>query len=129
MLKWFIAIICFSNLLLSQSLHTYTNYNEALAQAKKQHKPLLMFIYTDYCSWCDKMKKNTLSHQKTIEFINKNYIFLSINKEKDAFPKEFIPRYIPTTYLIDSKTQEEIYALFGYKTSSELIEELSDNEL
>ena len=107
---------------------TYTNYNEALTQAKKQNKPLLMFVYTDYCPWCEKMKKTTLSHKKTIEFINKNYIFLTINKEKDDYPKEFIPRYIPTTYLIDAQKEEEVYALFGYKTSSELIEELSDSE-
>ncbi|MFA7091690.1 MAG: thioredoxin family protein [Arcobacteraceae bacterium] len=129
MFKFLISIICFSNLLLAQSLLTYTNYDEAIHQAKKQNKHVLMFVYTDYCSWCDKMKKTTLSHQKTIEFINKNYIFLSINKEKENFPKAFTPRYIPTTYLIDAQNQEEIYALFGYKTSSELIEELSNDAL
>lgn len=128
MFKFLFSLICFSNLLLAQSLMTYTNYNEALTQAKKQNKPLLMFVYTDYCPWCEKMKKTTLSHKKTIEFINKNYIFLTINKEKDDYPKEFIPRYIPTTYLIDAQKEEEVYALFGYKTSSELIEELSDSE-
>lgn len=129
MLKFLFFIICFSNLLLGQPLKTYTNYEEALHQAKTQNKRVLMFMYTDNCSWCKKMKQTTLNDKKTIEFINKNYIFLAINKDKGTYPEKFIPRYIPTTLLIDQKNEEEIYALLGYKTSSELIDELNDDEL
>lgn len=128
MFKFLLAIICFSNFMIAQTLNTYTNYEEALSAAKKENKPLLMFVYADYCPWCDKMKKNTLKNKKTIEFISKNYIFLTINKEKDEYPEKFIPRFIPTTYLINSKNEDEIYALYGYKTTTQLIEELSDEE-
>ncbi len=128
MFKFLLVIICFSNFIFAQTLNTYTNYQEAIAQGIKENKPVLMFVYTDYCPWCDKMKKNTLKNKKTIDFISKNYIFLSIDKEKDEYPEKFIPRFIPTTYLIDSKTQEEIYALYGYKTTTQLIEELTDEE-
>lgn len=128
MLKLFVTFIGFSYFILAQELVTYTHYQEAINQAKQQNKPLLMFVYTDYCPWCDKIKQHTLKHKKTIEFISKNYIFLSIDKEKDEYPEKFIPRFIPTTYLIDAKTQEEIYALYGYKTTTQLIEELSDEE-
>jgi thioredoxin-related protein len=129
MFKLFFLLIGFSYFVLAQNLITYTNYDQALAVAKKENKPLLMFVYTDYCPWCDKMKKNTLSHKKTIEFIQKNYIFLSVNKDNSVYPEKFIPRYIPTTYLIDATNEEELYALYGYKTTTELIKELDDDEL
>lgn len=129
MLKFLLSIICFSNLLFGQTLVTYTNYNEAIKEAKSHNKRVLMFMYTDTCSWCKKMKQTTLSDAKTIEFINKNYIFLTMNKEKGIYPQKFNPRFIPTTLLIDPKDEEELYALFGYKTSKELMDELNDDEL
>lgn len=129
MLKFIFSIICFSNLLFGQTLITYTNYNEALHQAKLQKKRVLMFMYTDNCSWCKKMKQTTLNDPKTIEFINKHYIFLTMNKDNGTYPEKFTPRYIPTTLLIDAKNEEELYALLGYKTSRQLIEELNDDEL
>ncbi|MFA7084038.1 MAG: thioredoxin family protein [Arcobacteraceae bacterium] len=124
MFRLIIVLLYLSLSLFSQELVTYTNYEKALNIAKKENKNLLMFVYTDDCPWCSKMKKQTLSHEKTIEFINNNFIFLTINKNSSVYPKEFIPRFIPTTYLIDAKNEEELYALYGFKTSDALILEL-----
>lgn len=126
MFKIILISLYFTITLFAQNLVTFTNYEEALNSAKKNGKNILMFVYTDSCSWCKKMKKETLSNKNSIEFINKNFIFLTINREKDSFPKEFSPRFIPTTYLIDAKNEEEIYALYGFKSSKELISELDD---
>lgn len=113
-------------MLFAQELSILTSYDKAIQKAKQENKRVLLFIYSDYCPWCDKMKVRTLSNKEVIKFISEDFIFVSINRESKAYPKEFTPRFIPTTYLIEPHTQEEVYALYGYKTATEFLYELHD---
>lgn len=126
MYKSFILLFVLFSMLFAQPLETLSSYDEAIKKGLKENKRVLMLIYSDYCPWCEKMQKQTLTNEKVIEFINKDFIFVKINRDKGAYPKEFIPRFIPTTYLIDPKSQEEIYALCGYKTATQFLNELAD---
>lgn len=126
MYKNFILLFLVSSILFAHPLEMLTSYEKAINKAIKENKRVLMLIYSDSCSWCDKMQKKTLSNEKVIEFIHKDFVFVKINREKGKYPKEFTPRFIPTTYLIEPKSQEEIYALYGYKTATQFLYELSD---
>lgn len=111
----------------AQELKMMHNYEKAIQLATKEKKKILMFVYQDFCPWCQKMEDVTLSDNKAIEFINKRYIFVVQNKDSGNYPKKlFYPRFIPTTYLIDPKDDEEIFALYGYKPSEKLINELTE---
>ena len=71
------------------------------------------------------MKETTLKNNEVIGFINKRYIFLMQHKDKGTYSKKlYYPRFIPTTYLVDPNTLDEIYALYGYKGPKQLINEL-----
>ncbi|RXJ60629.1 thioredoxin family protein [Candidatus Marinarcus aquaticus] len=126
MYKGFILLFLLFSTLFAQPLETLSSYDAAIKKGLKENKRVLMLIYSDYCSWCEKMQKKTLSNEKVVAFIQKDFVFVKINREKGEYPKEFIPRFIPTTYLIDPKSQEEIYALYGYKTATQFLDELSD---
>ncbi|WP_419770251.1 MAG: thioredoxin family protein [Candidatus Marinarcus sp.] len=126
MQKIFFLLLALYSLLLSENLNQASTYEDAIQQAQAEHKMVLLFLYSNNCPWCKKMKETTLHDAKAIAFINKHYIFLSLNKDTKEYPKAFFPRFIPTTYSINPQTQEEIYALYGYKTSEQLINELSD---
>jgi thioredoxin-related protein len=108
------------------SLKEVETLDNAIKVAKDENKKILFFVYSEYCPWCDKMKDETLSNDKAIKFINDKFVFVRASKELDDIPKEFNPRFIPTTYLIDPNTKDEIYALYGFKHTNELIEELED---
>ena len=76
---------------------------DALIEAKKTHKPLMVYVKSDSCAFCDKMKKRTLSDE-TVQNNMKGFIFVKTDKSsKEA--KKYLPqtRYTPTTYFISSK--------------------------
>jgi len=61
-------------------------------------KPLLVFIYTDWCKICHGMKRTTFKNKKVQQLLNKEFYFVMLNGEekKDItfFGKTFI--YKPT---------------------------------
>lgn len=106
-------------------LSVFSSYEKALKIAKSENKKLLMFVYSDSCKWCKKMKETTFKNDEVAGFINNRYIFLVQHKEKGTYSKKlFYPRFIPTTFLVEPKTLDEIYALYGYKAPKQLINEL-----
>ena len=126
MKKLFILLFIFTSILYAEKLRVFSSYDKALKIAKKENKKLLMFIHSDYCPWCHKMKKETLKDEDTIAFINERFVFLSVDREDLSYPDRFFPKYIPTTHLIEPNKQKNIYSMPGFKPTEHLINELWD---
>ena len=60
----------------------WLTYNQAVALSKKNPKPIFIDVYTDWCGWCKTMDKNTFSHPKVAEYLNKNFYSVKLNAEK-----------------------------------------------
>jgi len=76
---------------------------DALLKAKREHKPLMVYVKSDSCAYCEKMKKRTLS-DLTVQQNIKSFIFVETDKSSNE-AKQYLPatRYTPTTYFISSK--------------------------
>jgi len=76
---------------------------DALLQAKREHKPLMVYVKSDSCAYCEKMRKRTLSDSSVQQNI-KSFIFVVADKNSQE-AKQYLPatRYTPTTYFISSK--------------------------
>ncbi len=109
----------------AEQFKIYTNYQEALKVAKKSDKKLMMMLHSPHCPWCQRMKKETISQKETQKFINKNYIFVSLNKYTDDYPKKFETNMIPTVFLINSKDEKEIYKMLGFQSVESFIDEVT----
>ena len=127
-MNFLISLVLLVNFSYGSILQDVEIYNKALEIAKKQNKKVLMFMYSEYCPWCEKMKKTTLSDKKVIDYINKRYVFLKMDTEMGEYPQRLKPRFIPTTYVIDPKTKETIQEIYGYKSAKNFIKEFWDNE-
>lgn len=61
-------------------------------------KPLLVFVYTDWCKICHGMKRTTFKNKKVVQLLNEKFYFIRLNGEekKDItfFGKTF--KYKPT---------------------------------
>lgn len=62
----------------------WNNFNDGMAQAKKSGKKVLVDVYTDWCSWCKKMDATTYSDAAVMEYLQKKYILVKLNPEKDG---------------------------------------------
>jgi len=76
---------------------------DALLKAKRTHKPLMVYVKADSCTYCEKMKTTTLS-DSGVQQNMKGFIFVIADKNsKEA--KQYLPatKYTPTVYFISSK--------------------------
>jgi thioredoxin-related protein len=45
-------------------------------------KKVVVFVYTDWCSYCEKMKAVTFSNDSVKNLLNNNYYFIKLNAEQ-----------------------------------------------
>ena len=76
---------------------------DALLKARKEHKPVMVYVKSDSCAYCDKMKDRTLNDAAVQKNI-KDFIFVTADKNGHE-AKQYLPatRYTPTVYFISSK--------------------------
>ena len=122
-MKILLSLILLLSFVSATVLNEVKSYDEAFQVAKKQNKKVLMFMYSIHCTWCERMKKNTFTDKKIINYINNKYIFVKMEMEMDEYPIKLKPRYIPTTYVIDPLTKETEEIIYGYKSSEDFIKQ------
>jgi len=88
-------------------------YAQALTQAKKEHKVLMMVIVKEPCPYCDRLVENTLD-TSTIKAKLKNFIPLVIDHDGD-YPDKFRPPVRPVTLFINPDNSVVLYTLAGYR--------------
>lgn len=98
--------ICFGQ---KQTLFLDTNYDAAIAQSKKENKPLALMFYTKWCSHCNKMKSEVFVDSEVINFYSSNYICVAVDAEstiggtlKNKLQNKFLVKSYPTFAFIDS---------------------------
>lgn len=100
------AVICFFLFLVT--LYSFSQENVVFPNIysfekvevlyKKEPRPIVVFLYTDWCKFCYLMKKNTFSDKKIIQQLNDRFYFIPFNAEQKEtvvfFNKEY--KYKPT---------------------------------
>jgi len=76
---------------------------DSLIKAKKEQKPIMVYVKAESCQYCDRMKNETLG-SASVRNNMKGFIFTAVDKE-DAEAKKYLPatRYTPTIYFISPK--------------------------
>lgn len=56
-------------------------FEEVADLQKKDPKPMVLFIHTDWCKYCQGMKNTTFKNSRVIEMLNRDFYFLDLNAE------------------------------------------------
>ena len=77
-----IIITAFLMMIFAGSIYAQTSYsfNEGLSTAQKNNKKVLISIYVDADSWCEKMQ-SVYSSENIKSYINSNFIFIKLNAQ------------------------------------------------
>ena len=62
-------------------VHWYSNYKDALKQAKEEDKPLFVSLGYSTCHWCHKMHTESFLNSEVAKQLNQNFISLKVDKE------------------------------------------------
>ena len=86
-------------------------WNELLAEAKKQNKPIFVYVYTTWCRPCKVLDKDVFPNEKVGEFYNKNFINYKIDAEKGEgleVAKKYGVAGYPTLIYLDDKLEATV---------------------
>lgn len=64
----------------------------AIKKAKSKNLPIMIDIYTDWCSWCKELDKNTYANEKVIETAKK-IVSVKLNPETSEEGEEIAKKY------------------------------------
>jgi thioredoxin-related protein len=71
---------------------------EAVAALNKADpKPMVVFIHTDWCKYCQGMKNTTFKNDRVIQLLNKDFYFIDLNAEekRNIYFHQKVFRYQP----------------------------------
>jgi len=104
-----------ASLKFAKKMNYETDYEQALEKAIKSNKPIMLVIGTKTCPWCRKLENQTLKKDIIHDVVSKEFIALSLNKSKTAYPSQFFAKVVPTVFFIDPKKEESYHTSYGYK--------------
>ncbi|QSW89016.1 MULTISPECIES: thioredoxin fold domain-containing protein [Flavobacterium] len=100
-------------------------YKTALETAKTNGKPVFVMLFADWCPHCNLMKKEVFSDPSVMDFLNKNYVCIWKNIEKEegtALKNKFKTRSLPAFLFLDSN-ETLLYALKGEMKKQDFLAE------
>jgi thioredoxin-related protein len=68
---------------------------DALAEAKRTNKRILLEVGGEWCSWCHRLDEFFAAHPDLTELRDKNYVTVKINFSEENPNKEVLSRYDP----------------------------------
>ena len=125
----------------------WLDFETAIDRNKVEKKPLLIYVYTTWCTWCTKMNATTFSDQSTVDFVKENFHAVKVNpEEKKAIaykevlyePKQFGNKVYNElifnllngkmafpSFVVLNKREVKREVISGYQSSQNLVKILS----
>ncbi|GAB4380434.1 MAG: hypothetical protein Kow0075_11720 [Salibacteraceae bacterium] len=100
------------------------SWEEALAEAKKQNKPIFLDAYASWCGPCKLMKARVFTNPEVGAFFNEHFVNYEMNMEKGIGPKvarNYGVTAYPTLFFLDPDGKILKRAV-GYHHPEQLIE-------
>ncbi len=104
--------------------HTQIKWREynaaAFAEAKKQGKPVYIFIYSDLCSWCRKFETETLEKASIRKIIKDEFIPVAIDQvAQPELAKQLGISLVPASILL-TPTRKKLLRFYGVLSEKDL---------
>lgn len=77
----FLILLIANNLAASGDIKWYA-YEEGMALGKDENKKVFLYFWTEWCPNCKKMEKKTFQDASVIAYLNKNFISIRVNSDK-----------------------------------------------
>lgn len=66
----------------AQQLNHYT-FEQIDSLRQVESRPVVIFIHTDWCKYCQNMENTTLQNERTVQILNEQFYFITLNGEEE----------------------------------------------
>jgi len=101
-----------------------SKYEKALSLAKESHKIIMLKLTSSDCHYCKKMERTVMLNREVRSLLNKHFIPVNIDVEKDELPRGLKHKVTPTFFFInkDKKIISKIQGAWNKQDFIELLE-------
>lgn len=102
------------------------SFEEAVNLAKNENKYIFIDCYTEWCTWCKVMDKETFTDPQVSDFINQQFIPLKLDMEKPAqtaLGAKYRVRMFPS-FLVFNPEGTLVYRIHGFRKAPDLMHDL-----
>jgi len=104
----------------------FKKYDDALKEAQKDNKLIALTVVSTNCPWCHKLLKETLKDKMVESIINKDFIYVVINKDTTPLPNGITARMVPATFFLDKTGQKLSSPAIGFWEAEDFASYLND---
>ncbi|NIQ90570.1 MAG: thioredoxin family protein [Deltaproteobacteria bacterium] len=90
----------------------WLGFNDGLAKARSEDKPIFLEFYTDWCPYCRKFQKETVNDRKVSRMLAENFVYVRFNAEDTKNRVKFDGK---------SYTHVELTQAFGIRSYPSLV--------
>jgi len=83
----------------------WVDWNDAVKYALYEQKPIMLEAMSNTCHYCKKIDRNVFQDSEMASFINKNFISVRINLNKEKMPLGIRVSMTPSFYFLTSKLE------------------------
>lgn len=99
----------------------WESYQKGLARGKTEKKKVFLNFYSDRCRYCVSMEKETFQNSAVIAYINRNFIPIKVNSDKDQETAlSFNVTGLPSTWFL-SESGDRIGNRPGFIPANEML--------
>lgn len=96
--KFFVLVLFFFIPQMNAQILKKYRFDEVEQLVGQDARPIVIFFYTDWCSYCKMMQRTTFRDKEIINLLNTSYYFIEINGEDKAavFHLQKTFKYVPS---------------------------------
>lgn len=100
------------------------DYSQALQEAKKTQRPILVKVSATWCSYCTKMKHETLDAETVVSEVEENFVPLALDADRDSeLVRKFRVSTYPTTIVV-APDRTILRRMTGYQSQGQFVSSL-----
>ncbi len=100
---------------------SWATYEKGVSMAEQQGKKIFLYFHADWCTYCKQMELTTFKDKGVIDYLNENYIAITVDSDKDRkIASRFGVRGLPTAWFLTSNTGK-LSSMPGYIDSNRLL--------
>ena len=112
----------------AESLKWSKDMKTAWKTAKEKEQPLLLFVSSANCAYCQRMKKQTLQDESIVKQVSEGFIAVKVDaKEDPELLKKLRVRLLPTTVIL-KPNGAVVESIRGFQTAEQLRKRLLSTE-